>query len=50
MGKEDKGIPKEHLDLCDEEIKIPILGTINSLNVSVACGMILYETLRQKQC
>ena len=35
MGAEDTGVPYEHLALCDEWIKIPMLGTIESLNVSV---------------
>lgn len=47
MGAEDKGIPTEHLSLCDEWIKIPILGKIKSLNVSVAAGIIIYEILKQ---
>ena len=47
MGAEDKGIPTEHLSLCDEWIKIPILGKIKSLNVSVAAGIVIYEILKQ---
>lgn len=48
MGAEDSGIPYEHLALCDEWIRIPILGTIESLNVSVAAGVLIYEAVRQR--
>ena len=37
-----------YLKLCDERIKIPLAGTISSLNVSVAAGIIIFETLRQR--
>ena len=48
MGSESKGLSKSIVALCDELIKIPLLGKIESLNVSVACGTILYEIVRQK--
>lgn len=48
MGAEDKGIPQEHLALCDEWVKIPILGKIQSLNVSVAAGVLIYEIVKQR--
>lgn len=48
LGSEDDGISAECLRLSDRQIKIPIFGNIDSLNVSVACGMILYEALRQR--
>jgi len=48
MGSEGKGLSKSIAALCDELIKIPLLGKIESLNVSVACGTILYEIVRQK--
>ncbi|MBT4709305.1 MAG: 23S rRNA (guanosine(2251)-2'-O)-methyltransferase RlmB [Flavobacteriaceae bacterium] len=48
MGSEGKGLSRSVVDLCDELIKIPLLGKIESLNVSVACGTILYEIVRQK--
>ena len=48
MGAEDKGIPQEHLALCDEWVRIPILGQIESLNVSVAAGILIYETVKQR--
>ena len=49
MGSEGKGLSKSVISLCDELIKIPLLGKIESLNVSVACGTILYEMVRQKK-
>lgn len=43
LGSEGDGVSKEILKLCDERIKIPMSGTIESLNVSVSAGIILYE-------
>ncbi|MFC7358102.1 23S rRNA (guanosine(2251)-2'-O)-methyltransferase RlmB [Jejudonia soesokkakensis] len=48
MGSEGKGVSKSVLHLVDEQAALPLLGEINSLNVSVACGAILYETVRQR--
>lgn len=48
MGSEDEGISGEYLKLSDARAKIPLLGKIESLNVSVACGVILYEAIRQR--
>lgn len=48
MGNEETGISKEVLHHADEKIKLPITGKTQSLNVSVACGAILYEGVRQK--
>jgi 23S rRNA (guanosine2251-2'-O)-methyltransferase len=48
FGAEDKGISRELLALSDYQIKIPITGTIGSLNVSVAAGILLYEIIRQR--
>jgi len=48
MGNEETGISKEVLHHADEKIKLPITGKTQSLNVSVACGAILYEAVRQK--
>ena len=47
-GAEDVGIAIENKRLCDTEVKIPIIGTISSLNVSVATGIIVYEALKQR--
>lgn len=48
MGSEDKGISRELLSLADHRISVPMSGTINSLNVSVAAGIMLYEIARQR--
>ena len=48
MGSEDEGIAPEHLRLCDSLVQIPIAGKIESLNVSVAAGILIYETVRQR--
>ena len=48
MGNEETGISKEVLHHSDEKIKLPIEGKTQSLNVSVACGAVLYEVLRQR--
>ncbi|MCD8081904.1 MAG: 23S rRNA (guanosine(2251)-2'-O)-methyltransferase RlmB [Bacteroides sp.] len=48
MGAEDTGVVYEHLALCDEWVKIPVLGKIESLNVSVAAGILMYEVVRQR--
>ncbi len=48
MGSEDRGINPSVLKIVDAKGKLPMLGTIGSLNVSVACGAFLYETVRQR--
>ncbi len=48
MGSEGKGISRLTAEKCDTLIKIPMLGNIESLNVSVATGVILFEALRQR--
>lgn len=48
MGSEEDGISPEYLKLCDEHAKLPIKGKIESLNVSVASGIIAYEAVRQR--
>lgn len=48
MGAEDTGLSNEVLRKCDSLAAIPILGKVGSLNVSVACGVILYEAVRQR--
>tara|TARA_B100001765_G_scaffold212122_1_gene175654 strand:+ start:3930 stop:4664 length:735 start_codon:yes stop_codon:yes gene_type:complete len=49
MGSEDRGISPSTLKAVDEIAKIPLLGEIGSLNVSVACAVFLYEAVRQRQ-
>jgi len=48
MGSEDKGISPSILNVIDHKAKLPLLGKIGSLNVSVACGVFLYEVVRQR--
>lgn len=48
MGAEDTGISKDVLKKADQLIRIPMVTNFDSLNVSVAAGMILYEALRQR--
>ncbi|WP_394747239.1 23S rRNA (guanosine(2251)-2'-O)-methyltransferase RlmB [Spongiimicrobium salis] len=49
MGAEDVGISPSILKAADATAKLPLLGDIGSLNVSVACGVFLYEAVRQRQ-
>lgn len=49
MGSEDRGINPSVLKIVDEKAKLPLFGTIGSLNVSVACGAFLYEAVRQRK-
>lgn len=48
MGSEDRGISPSILKTSDFMAKLPMLGEIGSLNVSVACGVFLYEAVRQR--
>lgn len=48
MGSEDRGVNPSVLKIVDEKAKLPMFGTIESLNVSVACGAFLYEAVRQR--
>ena len=49
VGNEEKGIRKLSADKCDHLVCIPMKGKIQSLNVSVATGILLFEILRQRQ-
>jgi 23S rRNA (guanosine2251-2'-O)-methyltransferase len=49
MGSEEKGIYPALMKICDEKFKIPMAGDFESLNVSVATGMILYEVMKQRK-
>ena len=48
IGNEANGVCKEIQDMADKKVKIPMLGNTESLNASVATGIILYEYVRQK--
>jgi 23S rRNA (guanosine2251-2'-O)-methyltransferase len=48
MGGEEKGIYPALMKICDEQFRIPMTGDFDSLNVSVATGIILYEAVKQR--
>ncbi|NDV68650.1 23S rRNA (guanosine(2251)-2'-O)-methyltransferase RlmB [Dysgonomonas sp. 25] len=48
MGAEDMGVSIENIRIADELVRIPQFGTIASLNVSVAAGVLMYEVVRQR--
>ncbi|HEV3472215.1 MAG TPA: RNA methyltransferase [Actinomycetota bacterium] len=48
-GSEAWGIDDAHRALCDEVISIPIIGSVESLNVAIATGIVLFEALRQRR-
>ncbi|MEM0910687.1 MAG: 23S rRNA (guanosine(2251)-2'-O)-methyltransferase RlmB [Pseudomonadota bacterium] len=49
MGAEDKGMRRLTRETCDQLVKLPVLGSVSSLNVSVATGICLYELNRQRR-
>ncbi|MCX2958318.1 MAG: tRNA (guanosine(18)-2'-O)-methyltransferase TrmH, partial [Serratia symbiotica] len=49
LGQEKMGMTDEALELADQDIIIPMIGMVQSLNVSVASALILYEAQRQRQ-
>lgn len=49
MGAEGEGLRRLTRETCDELVNIPMLGSVESLNVSVASSVCLYETVRQRQ-
>lgn len=49
VGNEEKGIHKLVADNCDFLVKIPLMGKINSLNVSVAAGVLLFEIIKKRE-
>ena len=49
MGSEDKGIQPGIMKVINDKVKLPMGDKMASLNVSVACGIILFEMLRQEQ-
>ena len=48
MGAEDTGVSADVLKICDHRAALPLMGTISSLNVSVAAGIMMYEVVRQR--
>lgn len=49
MGSEEDGISPELMNMVDRQVKIPLVGKVDSLNVSAAAAVILYEAVRQKE-
>ena len=49
LGQEKFGASEQALALADQDIVIPMVGMVQSLNVSVACSVVLYEAQRQRQ-
>ena len=49
MGSEDRGLRRLTRESCDYLARIPMAGSVASLNVSVATGVVLYEAMRQRQ-
>ncbi|MBN3583214.1 23S rRNA (guanosine(2251)-2'-O)-methyltransferase RlmB [Algoriphagus aestuarii] len=49
MGSEEDGISNELMGIVDEKVSIPMLGKIESLNVSVSAGVAIYEAMRQRK-
>jgi 23S rRNA (guanosine2251-2'-O)-methyltransferase len=48
MGGEGEGLRELTRKSCDLLVRLPQAGSVESLNVSVACGMLLYESVRQR--
>ncbi len=48
IGNEGKGVSRVIQKMCDEEINIPQIGRINSLNASVSAAILIYEVVRQR--
>lgn len=48
MGSEDRGVFPGLMKICDQQFNIPMVNNFESLNVSVAAGMILYESMKQR--
>ncbi len=48
IGSEGKGVKKSIIEMCDGVLTLPLKGKVNSLNASVACGIVIFEILRQR--
>src|SRR5690348_2857532 len=49
MGEERKGLPLDLMSLCDDLVRIPMVGATDSLNLGVATGVMLYELFNQRR-
>lgn len=48
LGNEQSGIDSSYLSLTNKQVKLPMLGKISSMNVSVVCGVLIYEAIRSR--
>lgn len=48
IGNEQYGIDSSYLSLTDKQVKLPMIGKLSSINVSVVCGVLIYEVLRRR--
>jgi len=48
MGNEESGIALSNIKVCESKAKLPLIGKTESLNVSVAAGIVMYEVVRQR--
>lgn len=48
IGNEQSGIDSSYLSLTERQVKLPMLGKISSMNVSVVCGVLIYEVIRRR--
>ena len=48
IGNEARGLSEKAADLCDQWVKIPMPGQAESLNASIAAGVLMYEVVRQR--
>ena len=49
IGSEGDGVKKSIKERCDGVLTLPLKGKVNSLNASVACGIVIFEILRQRE-
>ena len=49
IGNESRGVSPEVLALCDEQIRIPMRGQVESLNAAIAASLLMFEAARQRR-
>lgn len=49
LGEERQGLTKQQQDLCQHLVKIPMVGTVDSLNLAVAGSLLMYEVYRNRE-
>jgi TrmH family RNA methyltransferase len=50
VGTEKEGLTERALGAADERVRIPMAGTVNSLNAATAAAVVVYEAVRQRSC